>query len=121
VEAHALTADRRSKITIYGWSTREVPCLTLAARSGDRALLRRLLAGQAKITPGTSAHGGNADVRISIGQTTLMLVFGCRKKTWSLRSAKVCSGEQAASFTRSDLAEAVAASPGHEPLQMATR
>jgi len=50
-----------------------------------------------------------------------MLVFGCRKKTWSLRSAKVCSGEQAASFTRSDLAEAVAASLGHEPLQMATR
>ena len=43
-------------------------------------------------------------------------VFGCRKRNWSLRSIEVRRGEQTATFTRGELAKAIAALLGHELL-----
>lgn len=45
----------------------------------------------------------------------LVAIFDCRKKNWSLRSVGVRRGEQATTFTRGELAKAVAALLGHEP------
>ena len=73
------------------------------------------LQAKAHITPETSINGGKADVRISTGEKALLLVFDFRKKKWSLRSVEVRRGEQTASFTRGELAKAIAALLGHEP------
>ncbi|HUY46145.1 MAG TPA: hypothetical protein VMV92_10530 [Streptosporangiaceae bacterium] len=69
----------------------------------------------AHVTPGISMDGNRADVRLGVGAKALVAVFGCRKKNWSLRSVEVRRGEQATTFTRGELAKALAALLGHEP------
>ncbi|HUY50571.1 MAG TPA: hypothetical protein VMV92_33505 [Streptosporangiaceae bacterium] len=70
----------------------------------------------AHATPETSVTGNRAELHLSFGSKVLVAVFGCRKKNWSLRSIEVCRGEQTANFTRGELAKAMAALLGHEPL-----
>jgi hypothetical protein len=43
-------------------------------------------------------------------------VFACRKKTWSLRSIEIRRGQQCATFTRSELAKAIATLLGEQPM-----
>ncbi len=62
------------------------------------------------------ARGNRAEVRLGVGAKVLVAVFGCCKQNWSLRGVEVRRGEQATTFTRGELAKAVAALLGHEPL-----
>jgi hypothetical protein len=68
------------------------------------------------VTPETSVHGNRAELRLNFGKKMFVAVFGCRKKTWSLRHIEIRRGEQTATFTRSELATAMAALLGQEPL-----
>lgn len=74
------------------------------------------LRAKAHITPEASVSGGKADVAISIGEKTLVLIFVLRKKKWSLRKVEVRHGHQTDSFTRDELAKAVAALLGSQAL-----
>lgn len=69
----------------------------------------------AHATPEISMSGNRAELRLGIGDKVLAAIFGCRKKTWSLRTVEVRHGEQATTFHRGELAQAVAALLGHEP------
>ena len=73
------------------------------------------LRARAHVTPGVSVDGNRAEVCLGVGDKVLVAVFGCRKKNWSLRSVEVRRGEQATTFTRGELAKAVAALLGDEP------
>jgi hypothetical protein len=73
------------------------------------------LRARAHVTPEVSVHGNRAEVCLGVGEKVLVAVFGCRKKNWSLRKVEVRRGEQATTFTRGELAKAVAALLGHEP------
>lgn len=74
------------------------------------------LQARTHITPGTSLNGTTeAEIRISAGEKMLVLVFGCRKKKWFLRDIEIRHGQQTSSFTRGELAKAIAALLGHEP------
>jgi hypothetical protein len=73
------------------------------------------LRARAHVTPEISVDGNRAELRLGVGDKGLVAIFGYRKKTWSLRSVEVRSGEQATTFTRGELAEAMAALLGHEP------
>jgi hypothetical protein len=74
------------------------------------------LQARAHVTPETSVGGSHAELRLSAGGKMLVAVFGCRKKKWSLRSAEVRGGgEQAAAYTRGELAKAMAALLSREP------
>lgn len=74
------------------------------------------LQAKAHITPETSVNGATkAEIRISSDEKTLVLVFGCRKKKWFLRAIEVRHGQQITSFTRGELARAIATLLGHEP------
>jgi hypothetical protein len=66
--------------------------------------------------PEVSVDGNRAEVRLGVGAKVLVAIFGCRKKTWSLRSVEVRRGEHATTFTWGELAKAAAALLGHEPL-----
>lgn len=66
------------------------------------------LRAKAHVTPETSVNSDQADVRICVGDSSLVLLFGCRKNKWSLRSAKVRRGEQTTAFRRGELAKATA-------------
>jgi hypothetical protein len=68
------------------------------------------------VTPETSVHGNRAELRLNFGKKMFVAVFGCRKKTWSLRHIEIRRGEQTATFTRGELAKAMATLLGHEPL-----
>jgi hypothetical protein len=68
------------------------------------------------VTPETSVDGNRAELRLNFGKKVFVAVFGCRKKTWSLRHVEIRRGEQTARFTRGELAKAMAALLGHEPL-----
>lgn len=59
--------------------------------------------------------GNRAELRLGVSEGVLVAVFGCRKKNWSLRSVEVRRGEQATTFTRGELAKAMAALLSHEP------
>jgi hypothetical protein len=69
-----------------------------------------------QMTPETSLNGNRAEVRLRFSDRVFVAVFGCRKKTWSLRSIEIRRGKQAAAFTRSELAKAVATLLGEEPM-----
>lgn len=68
------------------------------------------------VTPEISMHGNRAELRLVFGKKMFVAVFGCRKKKWSLRHVEIRRGEQTATFTRSELAMAMAALLGQEPL-----
>jgi len=68
------------------------------------------------VTPQTSVDGNRAELRLNFGNKMFVAVFGCRKKTWSLRHVEIRRGEQTATFTPDELATAMAALLGHEPL-----
>lgn len=87
---------------------KRISWLTFPPPSGDRPALRRVPARQAHITPETSVSGGKADVRISTGEKTLVLVFVFRKNKWCPRNVEVRHGQQTDSFTRDELAKALA-------------
>jgi hypothetical protein len=73
------------------------------------------------VTPEITVNSDQADVRISIGGSALVLEFRCRaNKEWSLSSAEVQHGAQTATFPRGQLADATAAFLGHEPLTPAS-
>jgi len=74
------------------------------------------LRARAHVTPKVSVDGNRADVCLGVGAKVLVAVFGCRKKNWSLRSVEVRRGEQTTTFTRGELAKALAALLGGEPL-----
>jgi hypothetical protein len=67
------------------------------------------LRARAHVTPEVSVDGNRAEVRLGVGAKVLVAIFGYRKKNWSLRSVEVRRGEQATTFTRGELAKAVAA------------
>lgn len=67
-------------------------------------------------TPEISVHGNRAELRLNFGKKTFVAGFGCRKKTWSLRHAEIRRGEQTATFTRGELAKAMATLLGQEPM-----
>ena len=73
------------------------------------------LQARAHVTPEISVDGNRAEIHLGAGEGVLVAVFGCRKRNWSLCSIEVRRGEQIATFTRGELAEAVAALLGHEP------
>jgi hypothetical protein len=66
--------------------------------------------------PETSVHGNQAELRLSLGSKIFVVIFGCRKKKWSLRRIEVRRGEETATFDHGELANAIAALVGHEPL-----
>ncbi len=66
-------------------------------------------------TPEISVSGNRAELCLGIGEKVLVAIFGCRKKNWSLRSVEVRHGEQATTFNRGELAQAMAALLGREP------
>jgi len=68
------------------------------------------------VTPQTSVEGNRAELRLNFGNKMFVAVFGCRKKTWSLRHIEIRRGEQTATFTRGELATAMAALLGRESL-----
>src|SRR5215472_962026 len=68
------------------------------------------------VTPQTSVHGNRAELRLNFGTKMFVAVFGCRKKAWPLRHIEIRRGEQTATFTPGELATAMAALLGHEPL-----
>ena len=74
------------------------------------------LRARAHVTPEVSVDGNRAEVRLCIGDKVLVVIFGYRKKNWWLRSVEVRRGEQTTTFTRGELAKAVAALLGDEPL-----
>ncbi len=73
------------------------------------------LRARAHVMPEVSVDGNRAELRLGVGAKVLVAIFGCRKKTWSLRSVEVRRGEQTTTFTRGKLAKAMAALLGHEP------
>jgi hypothetical protein len=73
------------------------------------------LRARAHVMPEVSVEGNRAEVRLGVGGKMLAAIFGCRKKTWSLRSVEVRRGEHATTFTQGELAKAVAALLGHQP------
>lgn len=68
------------------------------------------------VTPEISMNGSQAELRLNFGKKMFVAVFGCRKKNWSLRHIEIRRGEHTATFTRSELAKAMATLLGHEPL-----
>jgi len=68
------------------------------------------------VTPETSVHGNRAELRLNFGKKAFVAVFGCRRKTWSLRHIEIRRGEQTATFTSGELTKAMAALLGQEPL-----
>jgi len=68
------------------------------------------------VTPETSVNGNHAELRLNFGKKMFVAVFGCRKKNWSLRHVEIRRGEQTATFTRRELAKAMATLLGHEPI-----
>jgi hypothetical protein len=73
------------------------------------------LQARAHATPEISVNGHQAEIHLGAGGGVLVAVFGCRKRNWSLRSIEVRRARQITTFTRGELAEAVAALLGHEP------
>jgi len=73
------------------------------------------LQAKAQVTPEITVNGDRADVRISIGDSAIVLAFRCPGKEWALHSAEVQRGTQTATFTRGQLARATAAFLSHEP------
>jgi hypothetical protein len=54
----------------------------------------------------TSVNGDQAELRLQVGDGTLLLVFGLREKHWSLRSGEVNNGGRIATFRCGELAQA---------------
>ncbi len=73
------------------------------------------LRARAHVTPEISVDQNRAEVRLGVGDKVLVTLFASRKRTWSLRSVEVRGGEQATTFTRGELAKAMAALLGREP------
>ena len=69
-----------------------------------------------RVTPEISVTGNQAELLLRFGSKMLVAIFGCRKKTWSLRHVEIRRGEQSATFTRGELATAMAILLGHEPM-----
>lgn len=67
------------------------------------------LHARTRAVPEATVVGDRAGLVLAVGDTTLVLEFGCRGRDWSLRSAEVRSGEQTATFARGELAAAVTA------------
>jgi hypothetical protein len=70
----------------------------------------------ARVTPEIDVTGNHAELLLRFGSKMLVAIFGCRKTNWSLRGIKIRSGGQTLSFTRAELATAMAAFLGHEPM-----
>lgn len=68
------------------------------------------------VTPEISVNGNRAELRLRFGNKTFAAIFGCRKGTWSLRHVEIRRGEQTATFTRGELAKAMATLLGQEPM-----
>jgi hypothetical protein len=73
------------------------------------------LQARAHATPEISVDGNRAEIHLGVSEGVLVAVFGCRKRNWSLRSIEVRRGEQTTTYTRGELAEAVAMLLGCEP------
>jgi hypothetical protein len=67
------------------------------------------------VTPEISVDGSQADLQLKFGTKTLVAIYSCRKKTWSLRSIQIRCGEHTAIFTSDELTKAMAALLGNEP------
>jgi hypothetical protein len=68
------------------------------------------------VTPEIWVEGSQAELRLNFGNKLFVAVFGSRKKKWSLRHVEIRRGEQTATFSRSDLAKAMATLLGQEPM-----
>ncbi len=61
------------------------------------------------LAPETTVAGDHAQLNISVGDKTLVLTFHLRSREWTLHKAELRRRGQTATFTRGELAEAVAA------------
>ena len=68
------------------------------------------------VTPETSINGNQAELRLRFGNKTFTAIFRCHKKTWTLSHIQIRHGQRTATFTPGELATAMAALLGHEPL-----
>jgi hypothetical protein len=68
------------------------------------------------VTPQTSVHGNHPELRLRFGRKTFAAIFACRKQTWILHHIEIRRGEHTATFTRSELAQAMAVLIGQEPM-----
>lgn len=68
------------------------------------------------VTPGTSVHGNQAQLRLRLGRKALVAMIGCRKKSWSLHKIEIHHKEQTTTFTRGELDKALALLLGQEPM-----
>ncbi len=59
--------------------------------------------------PEMTMTGAHAEVSVSVKGKTLVLTFQHHRREWSLDSAEIRRGDRTATFTRGQLAEAVAA------------
>jgi hypothetical protein len=75
----------------------------------------------AQATPEARVNGNRAELRLNFGKKTFVVVFGCRKKNWSLRSLEISRGQQVATFGAGELVKAMAALLGSEPMAPAPR
>ncbi len=69
-----------------------------------------------RVTPEVNVNGSQAELLLRFGSKMFVAIFGCRKENWSLRRIEVRRGEQTATFSRSELAKAMATLLGQEPM-----
>jgi hypothetical protein len=69
-----------------------------------------------RVTLEISVTGNQAALLLRFGSKIFVAIFGCRKKNWSLHSIEIRRGEHTATFTRNELATAIATLPGHKPM-----
>jgi hypothetical protein len=55
-------------------------------------------------------------MHLDLGTTSLVAIFGCRRKAWFLRSIQIRRGEQTATFSRGELTKAIAVLLGQQPM-----
>lgn len=74
------------------------------------------LLAKTHVIPEITVSGERADVPVRLGESVLVLVFGCHgKQEWWLHRAEVQRAAQTASFACGQLVMAMAALLGHEP------
>lgn len=69
-----------------------------------------------QVTPETSIQGNRAELRLRFGAKTFVAIFARRKENWSLRNVEVRRGEHTVTFTRGELAQAMATLLGQQPM-----
>jgi hypothetical protein len=72
---------------------------------------------RARATPDIRMNGNQAEIRLDLGDTRLVAIFGCRKGKWFLRSIQIRRGRKTATFNRGELTRAIATLLGQQPMR----